>query len=409
MKLLQLNVVYGVGSTGKIVRDIDHDVRVQGVTSLVGYGRGARVEMQGVYKFCTEAEAAFQKVCNRAGCLMYGGNRLSTHRLIGYIRAEQPDIVHIHCINGYCVNIYRLLAFLADEKVRTVVTHHAEFFYTGSCGHAYDCLRFADMTDGCRHCPTPRAATGAWIARRSACAWTKMRRAFQAFDRRRLMFTAVSQWVAGRSQLSPIVEGFACRVVENGLDTSVFRPMPLPDALRKRLPANGRKSVIHVTASFSDAADTFKGGDKIITLARRMPHVNFIIVSSFSSVTSSLPENITVWGRAASQTELAALYAWADLTVIASRRETFSMIVAESLCCGTPVVGFQAGGPESIAIAEYCDFVAYGDLEALERAAVTMLERRFDGGRMAQQAAARYSRERMVSEYLDVYRELLSR
>jgi glycosyltransferase involved in cell wall biosynthesis len=37
------------------------------------------------------------------------------------------------------------------------------------------------------------------------------------------------------------------------------------------------------------------------------------------------------------------------------------MIVAESLCCGTPVVGFKAGGPESIAIDDYCVFVQFLD------------------------------------------------
>ncbi len=33
------------------------------------------------------------------------------------------------------------------------------------------------------------------------------------------------------------------------------------------------------------------------------------------------------------------------------------MVTAESLCCGTPVVGFTAGGPESIAIDAFSNFV----------------------------------------------------
>ena len=41
------------------------------------------------------------------------------------------------------------------------------------------------------------------------------------------------------------------------------------------------------------------------------------------------------------------------------------MVTAESLCCGTPVVGLEAGGPESIALKEFCSFVRQGDIESL--------------------------------------------
>ena len=53
------------------------------------------------------------------------------------------------------------------------------------------------------------------------------------------------------------------------------------------------------------------------------------------------------------------------MTLLTSEREVFSMVCAESLCCGTPVIGFKAGGPESIAIPEYSTFVKYGDVDTL--------------------------------------------
>ena len=42
------------------------------------------------------------------------------------------------------------------------------------------------------------------------------------------------------------------------------------------------------------------------------------------------------------------------------------MIVAESLCCGTPVVGFKAGAPEQITIKEYSEFSEFGNIEILK-------------------------------------------
>lgn len=404
MTILQVNVVFGQGSTGKIVADIDARLKAVGHRSLVCYGRKNGPSADGVYKFCTEAEAAVHKLANRAGALMYGGNALSTGRLIDIIRREKPDVVHLHCINGYCVNIYRLLAFLAKNNVPTVITHHAEFFYTGNCGHALDCLNFAH---GCGQCPAPRSATGALWSDRAATAWQRMCDAVQAFDRDKLIFTAVSSWVKERSQLSPIVAGYPCEVVENGLDTAVFRPTALSDEAKQRWPMNGRKTILHVTASFSDAPGSFKGGDHIVELARRMPDVNVVVVASHSSVEGQLPGNLLLWGRAKSQSELAALYSAADLTVIASKRETFSMIVAESLCCGTPLVGFKAGGPESIAIPGYTRFVDYGDTMALLNAVADFLSSDFDPTAIAAEAGRRYSKERMADSYMEVYHKIL--
>lgn len=61
--------------------------------------------------------------------------------------------------------------------------------------------------------------------------------------------------------------------------------------------------------------------------------------------------------------------------LLTSERETFSMVTAESLCCGTPVVGFKAGAPEQIALKEYSEFVDYGNLDKLEKAVRRWLQK----------------------------------
>lgn len=407
MKILQVNVVYAKGSTGKIVADVNSELIAQNYDSLVAYGRGFRVSERNVYKFCTELEAAVQKVYNHIGGLMYGGSFLSTLRLIEYIKRERPDIVHLHCINGYCVNIYKLLNELAKHRIRTIVTHHAEFFYTGNCGHALECNRFMD-NPGCHDCPRPKAATGALFRNRASKAWMKMKKSFACFDKDMLVFTAVSPWLAERAKLSPLVDGRECIVVENGIDTTVFNHSQDFMAGRSLIPNCKSKIILHVTASFSDSKDSFKGGDSIVALARMMPNVTFVIAASYSSVTGVLPDNIVLFGRTRDQQELAALYNAADLTIIASKRETFSMIVAESLCCGTPVVGYKAGGPESIAISEYCSFVDYGDISALKSVAERMLGNDFDRDEISRRANAKFDRKVMANSYMKIYKSMLS-
>lgn len=406
MRVLQINVVVDSGSTGKIVRDIDNVLVGNGIDSLICYGRGGSCKPDRSYKFCTEAEAATQKVFNRVGLtLMYGGNYLATKRLIRKIRVEKPDIVHIHCINGYCVNIYRLLNFLADASIKTIVTHHAEFFYTGNCGHAFECRHFFNGLQ-CKNCKLSNKSPENIIQGMPYRSWQKMHESFHRFKPGSLHFTAVSPWVKERSQLSPIVKGYTCSVVMNGIDTSIFYQRKDIDDVKSRLSISNGKIVFHATASFSDIPN-IKGGNYIIELAKLLPEYTFVVAASYSDIHHVLPPNLILWGRTKDQNELAQLYSIANLTVITSQRETFSMIVAESLCCGTPVVGFKAGGPESIALDAYSKFVSYGDTDVLAQTVTEFLERPKDSASISDVSCKLYSKERMAEGYLNVYKNLL--
>ncbi len=406
MKVIQINVLYQRGSTGFIVEQIHSYLYTNGYESKVAYGRKKiKNEDSNSYKFCYEIEAAINKVLNRLGCLSYSDHTYSTHRLCRFIESEKPDVVHLHCINGYCVDIYKLLEFLSSNKIPTIVTHHAEFFYTANCGHAFECMQFT-KNFGCVGCPNLKKSTGSIIRDNAAQSWLKMKKAFNSFDSDKLIFTAVSPWLLNRSQLSPIVNKYPCVVVKNGIDVSVFNPSSKrPDTILS-LKYKIAKIVLHVTASFSDSPNSLKGGDKIIELAKMLHDIMFVVVASEVNIKNKLPANIYIWGQAKNREELAGLYSSADATVIASRRETFSMVVAESLCCGTPVVGFKAGGPESIALNNWSKFVDYGNLNSLKAALENILSCNYDKHIIANTAAECYSAEIMACNYLSLYKKI---
>lgn len=140
MKILQINNVYKKGSTGKITYDIHQELQRRGIESVVCYGRGQKVDEINVHKTCGEFYSKINNIWSRITGIMYGGCFFSTNRLISIVKKEKPDIVHLQCLNGYFVNIYRLINWLKKNKIKTVLTLHAEFMYTGGCGHSIGCV-----------------------------------------------------------------------------------------------------------------------------------------------------------------------------------------------------------------------------------------------------------------------------
>lgn len=407
MKILQVNCVYRKGSTGKIVHDIHTELQKRGFESTVCYGRGEVIKEKNVHKFCTEAEANVSHLIAELGGLQYGSAYVATWRLEQIIKNECPDIVHLHCINGFCVNIFHLLRFLAKHKVKTVVTHHAEFYYTGNCGYSLYCEKWMKK-EGCHACQDLRGATYSRTIDNTHRSWRLMRKAFAYFDKDSLCLTAVSPWVVKRSQGSDVLEKYPCTYVTNGVDTSVFHYVEgVDEEIQRKLPKGYQGFILHVTASFSTSEKSLKGGRHIVHLARLMPKQLFVVVASQILETEDLPSNIVLWGRANGQEELAKLYSVAKVTVLVSERETFSMVTAESLCCGTPVVGFKAGGPESIAMPEYSSFVEYGNVEALKGCLQDMLAMEWDKQKISTEAKECYDRRVMTNGYINVYNQLL--
>ena len=394
MKILQLNVVYNKGSTGKITRDIHHKLLEKGYSSVVCYGRGVRVRQKGVIKVCTEIYAKFNNLLSRITGIMYGGCYFSTNKLISVIKKENPDIVHLHCINGYFVNIYRLITWLKENNIKTVLTLHAEFMHTANCGYALDCEKWKT---GCGNCPRRYKETKSWFFDITARSFEKMKLAFDGFNEN-LIVTSVSPWLMERAKASPILADKKHTVVLNGLDTEIFNPKGI-DEIRKKHCLEDKKFVIFVTPDFNVDKNHIKGGWYLIKLALAMPDVIFGLIGAQGEY-KNLPKNIINVGKLENQYELAKYYSAADACLLLSKKETFSMVTAESLCCGTPVVGFKAGGPESIDFGGYTDFVEHGDIVALEKAIRKsfLIEHNF-----VESAHAKNHRNAMIDNFINIY------
>ena len=391
MKIVLINTSYPMGSTGKIVQSLESRYNALGIDTIVLYGHGGKSTDKRI-KIAGDIYMKLQALRNRITGIMYGGCYLSTQKAINMIRKEKPDIVHLHCLNSNFINIYRLVTWLKNNNIRTVLTNHAEFMYTANCGHAYECTKYQS---GCVGCPRPKLVTKAWFRDGTHRSWVKMKKAFSGFSR--LIVTNVSPWVTERASASTMLKEFEHVTVLNGVDASVFH-------YRGNYKKNEKKTVLHVTAKFSDDPNDLKGGRYLIELAKRFEgqNVRFVVAGKHTE-NIDIPSNMVLLGNISDQNELAMLYSQADAVVLTSKRETFSMITAESLCCGTPVAGFCAGAPERITIERFSEFVSHGDVEVLYDATKRILASDFSKEEISGAAVQKYSNKKMADDYLKVY------
>lgn len=403
MKILIANWVYNWGSTGFLARDLvvglsqlGHEVTA---ATAVKHGDDPQVKL-----FTTSKEWSLYWRLGRIGLPRFSGSKRAARRLIKQIEDANPDVVNLHLLHCHTIDLYYLLRYLGEHNIKTVITNHAEVYYTGNCEHAYDCRRWIDSQ--CKGCPNKKRATGAIIFGNPHRNWTLMQKAISFFKPDNLYFTAVSPWLRDRSMMSQITKGFGCDAVLNGLDTEVFYPRQKNKYIFDRI--GTEDYVLHVTASFNPLDfGGVKGSNYLVKLAEALPEQKFIVVGTITKNTDNLPPNMYVWGKAKDQNELAELYSSAKLTLIVSRRETFSMVTAESLCCGTPVVGFKAGGPESIAIPEASVFVEQRDVNALADAILALSVKDINRKVLSEKARDKYSLSTMAKGYLSVFKKLL--
>lgn len=114
------------------------------------------------------------------------------------------------------------------------------------------------------------------------------------------------------------------------------------------------------------------------------------------------------------QDEVAQTISLADLLLLPSEKESFGLVALEAMACGVPTIATRAGGlPEVVAHGETGYLSAIGDTEDMAQHALRLLtdEQRAAQFRHAclERARTLFSAQKIVAEYEDVYRDVLSR
>ena len=102
-------------------------------------------------KFAKTAHLLFSTLTGYDGIL----STANTKRLIRMIRAEEIQIVHLHNLHGWYLNLPMLFGYLREHGIRVIWTLHDCWSFTGHCPH-FDGIGCEKWKTGCYQCPQYR-------------------------------------------------------------------------------------------------------------------------------------------------------------------------------------------------------------------------------------------------------------
>lgn len=357
MKIAQIDSNYGFGSTGKLVKKIHKFLLLNQHQSAVFYGRGDRVDDVGVLKICSDTEVYINVGLSRLTGYTGIFSNLATKKLIHQLKIFKPDVVHLHELHGYYINQYKLLEYLSSENIPIVWTLHCENAYTGRCGYAFDCDQWKVE---CVRCPSLKNYPKSLFFDRSKVQFNQKKNLLNQINL--INFVPVSHWLHSRVKQSFLFEKEAS-VIHNGIDVkNIFYPRDFDELKTFH---NIRNELVFLSVA-PDLMSSRKGGEWVVKVAMEFEGapVKFIMIG-VSAIKSKLPKNVIFLEAINDQDLLAKYYSLADVFLITSQRETFSLTTVEALACGTPVIGFDSGGPVEVAPKPYGSFVQFGDIQGL--------------------------------------------
>ena len=397
MKILFIDVNYALGSTGGIVKALTEQLRTQGHEVLVLYGRGG--DSLEAKKVAKPIEVYLDVFLTRLTGFIGIFSPLSTRRVIAEIESFKPDVVHLHDLHGYFINFMHLANYLKAQNISTVWSFHSEFMYTGKCAHSYDCNAWQTH---CDQCPQIDSYPKSWWFDQTSLMFDAKKKLFKNWDAFRIIIA--SEWLKVRCDRSEICGNNRKVVIPNPVAKDFF------NIIKDRLMPYREKYKISLLFSGSSLMTDNKGGGYIEQLCNFHPDVLFVIAGDDEF--PIIADNILNVGYIKSSEELACWYKAVDATIVLSKRETFSMVAAESLACGTPVIGFDSGGPSEVAPYPYGCFVEYGDIaslsglvEQLKSKTLTLKGEASCRG----YAVAHFGVNVVANSHLDVYQELIHR
>lgn len=394
-KLLQINTVVNSGSTGHIAEELGEEVMKNGWKSYIAYGRNPRPSSSMAIKIGSKFGIYLHVMLTRFFDRHGFGSYFATKQLVRKIREVNPDIIHLHNVHGYYLNIKVLFSFLKKLDIPIVWTLHDCWSFTGHCSH-YAAVGCNKWQTKCFRCPQKKQYPKSFI--------DNSKRNY--FDKKNL-FTGIknltivtpSDWLAGEVKKS-FLKKYTVKVVNNGIDLNIFKPSKS---------SHCEKIILGVASTWTER----KGLFDFYKLAEILPpEYKILLVGLTEKQIKALPEKIKGITRTESVAKLAELYSAAAVFINPTYEDTFPTTNLEALACGTPVITYRTGGsPEKIVDGKNGFVVEPGDIDSVCECVKKIIadgKQKFTDYILDSQQKE-FDKKNFVKKYFEIYENLLKK
>lgn len=329
MKVLQINSVCGYGSTGNIVVDLYRALKAQGDECCVAYGRGHAPENVQAYRIGSDRDVYVHGILSRLTDKHGFYSKRATKRFVQWMKVYDPDVIHLHNLHGYYINIEILFEVLKEMDKPVVWTLHDCWAFTGHCSH-FEYIGCDKWKIECGHCPQKREYPASFLFDNSKKNYARKKAAICSLDK--LVVVAPSRWLAETVRQS-YLKNYPIDVIYNGIDLESFKPTE--SDFRKEYGLENKKIILGVSNVWSKR----KGLQVFQQLARKLDeNYQIVLVGITKKQSKRLDNGIIAIGRTSSKKELAQIYTAADVFLNPSEEETMGLTTVEALACGTNVL-----------------------------------------------------------------------
>lgn len=390
MKIVIINSGFR-GSTGTIMLNVANLARKQGHTVYTFSAPKSESAPQGHYYFGNKFENMLHRIQSVSTGISGIGSKHGTAKLLKMLDEIKPDIINLHNLHGWYINIPMLFNYLKEKNIKTIWTLHDCWSFTAQCSHfIYE--KCNKWKTGCFSCPRYRLYPYTYVDRTAKMYHLKKEWLLGVNN---MTIVTPSKWLAALLSCS-YLKDYPVRVIHNGIDLAKFQPVS--GAIRTKYQCENKKILLGVASGWGMR----KGLDVFIELAKRLPNEEYkvILIGVDEKISKTLPSDIISIRKTHNQEELAQFYSVADLFINPTREDNYPTVNMEALACGTPVITFRTGGsPESID--QSCGIVI--ENEDIDSLVYAIKNTNISSTECRNKALKCFKQETMLKDYLSLY------
>lgn len=344
MKVLIINTVCGIRSTGRIVTDLADQYILNGDECRIAYGREIVPEKykEIVYRIGSNWKVKYNALKARIFD-NEGFNAISeTKKFIEWANNYNPDILWLHNLHGYYINIELLFNWIKTRPHMEVKwTLHDCWAFTGHCAH-FSYVKCDKWKSGCYLCEQTNEYPAGILFDNSSSNFFRKKRIFSGVSK--MTVVTPSQWLAELVQKSFLGQ-YPVEVVHNTIDTRVFKPQK--SSFRENYGLDKRIIVLGVASVWNER----KGLKDFIDLSYDLDKEYQIVLVGLTNKEKKMhkiPNSVLCIEPINSKEELAEIYSAADIFLNLSKEETFGLTTIEALACGSYPIVYKSTACEEI-------------------------------------------------------------